>query len=287
MIRFEYHEPGTLEEAVALLGRYNGSASILAGGTDLLVEMKERIRRPGYVINIKRIPELSHYGFDDEQGLRFGAAVTARQLETDPLIRQKYAGLWAALRELGSIQIRNRATVVGNVCRASPSADTPPPMMADDARVQLFGPAGARDIALEDFFTGPGQTILAPDEVATGITIPPPRPHTGKAYLKHGRRKAMELATVGVAARLSRDGDVMREVRLVLGAVAPTPIRARKAEAVLAGRSWNPGLVEEAAEVARQEARPIGDVRASREYRSGMVAVLTRRALIQAWEAAE
>ncbi len=287
MIRFEYHEPGTLEEAVALLGRYNGSASILAGGTDLLVEMKERIRRPGYVINIKRIPELSHYGFDDEQGLRFGAVVTARQLETDPLIRQKYAGLWAALRELGSIQIRNRATVVGNVCRASPSADTPPPMMADDARLQLFGPAGARDVALEDFFTGPGQTILAPDEVATGITIPPPGPHTGKAYLKHGRRKAMELATVGVAARLSRDGDVMREIRLVLGAVAPTPIRARKAEAVLAGRSWNPGLVEEAAEVARQEARPIGDVRASREYRSGMVAVLTRRALIQAWEAAE
>jgi carbon-monoxide dehydrogenase medium subunit len=250
------------------------------------VEMKERIRRPGHVINIKRIPELDYFDFDDESGLRFGATVTARRLEVAPLIRQKYAGLWAAVRELGSIQIRNRATVVGNICRASPSADTPPPMMADEARTQIFGPSGAREVALEDFFTGPGQTILAPDEVVTGITIPTPRPHTGKAYLKHGRRAAMELATVGVAARLTRDGDVPRQVRLVLGAVAPTPIRAREAEAVLDGQRWSARLVEEAAETARLAARPIGDVRASREYRSQMVAVLTRRALLQAWEAA-
>ena len=286
MVRFEYYEPKSLTEAIVLLGRHSGAANILAGGTDLLVEIKDKIRKPQYLVNIKRIPGLDTFAFDEEQGVRFGATVTARQIETAPIIKEKYLGLWQAVRELGSIQVRNRATVVGNICRASPSADTLPPMIADDALVHIVGSTGERTVPMEIFFIGPGQTVLLPDDVVTGITIPAPSGNTGKVYIKHGRRKAMELASVGVAVRLVREGDRCQEARIVLGAVAPTPIRAKQAEAILTGHAFSQALVEKAAEAARQEARPISDVRASQAYRAQMVEVLTRRALRSAWEAA-
>jgi len=173
--------------------------------------------------------------------------------------------------------VRNRATIVGNVCRASPSADTLPPLIADGAQVTIHGGSGERRVGLEDFFTGPGKTVLKPDELVTEIRVPAPEPRTGKVYIKHGRRKAMELATVGVAVSLSEN-----EIRIVLGAVAPTPIRARRAEALLRGKTLNDELIEKAAEAAASESRPISNVRASAEYRREMVGVLTRRALQQA-----
>ncbi len=286
MKRFDYFEPQTLDQAFELLRRYNGQASILAGGTDLLVEIKEGLRRPDVVVNIKRIPGMAGCAYDEEHGLRFGALVTARQLETSPLVLDKYAALAQATRELGSIQVRNRATVVGNICRASPSADTLPPLIADGAQLQIAGPDGQRTVLLEQFFTGPGRTILQAAEIVTGVAVPAPAPHTAKVYIKHGRRKAMELATVGVAVALTVAHGRIDDVRVVLGAVAPTPIRAPQTEAVLLGQAVEEGLLQQAANVAMSEARPISDVRGSAEYRREMVRVLTARAVRQAWEKA-
>jgi aerobic carbon-monoxide dehydrogenase medium subunit len=274
MRRFEYFEPKTLGEASSLLARYAGRAQPLAGGTDLLVELKEQLRRADCVVNIKRIPGIGTLAFDAREGLRIGALVTAREIEVSPITKKHYASLVQAARELGSIQVRNRATIVGNVCRASPSADTLPPLIADGTLVRISGGSGTRQVPLEEFFTGPGKTVLKPDELVTEIVVPAPVARTGKVYIKHGRRKAMELATVGVAVTRSE-----KEVRIVLGAVAPTPIRARRAEELLRGKPWNDALIQKAAAAAAAESRPISNVRASAEYRREMVVVLTRRAL--------
>jgi carbon-monoxide dehydrogenase medium subunit len=277
MRRFEYYEPTTLGEASALLARFGARAQPLAGGTDLLVELKEQLRRAECVVNIKRIPGIDALSYDAREGLRIGALVTAREVELSSVVLEKYSSLAQAARELGSIQVRNRATIVGNVCRASPSADTLPPLIADSAQVRVFGSKGERAVPLEDFFTGPGKTVLASGELVIELVLPPPAPRTGKAYIKHGRRKAMELATVGVAVSLGSS-----DLRIVLGAVAPTPIRARKAEELLRGRTIDEKLIAQAADLAESESRPISNVRASAEYRRDMVRVLTRRALQQA-----
>ena len=275
MRRFEYFEPTTLGEAAALLARFGGRAQPLAGGTDLLVELKEQLRRAECVVNIKRIPGMDQLSYDAREGLRIGALVTAREVELSPIILDKFSSLAQAARELGSIQVRNRATIVGNICRASPSADTLPPLIADSASVRIVGGKGQRTVPLEDFFPGPGKTVLGVDELVTELVLPPPAPGTRKVYIKHGRRKAMELATVGVAVSLTEKS----EIRIVLGAVAPTPIRARKAEDLLRGKILDQQLIAQAAELAESESRPISNVRASAAYRREMVRVLTRRAL--------
>ncbi len=279
---FDYHEPATLDEAVALLAALPGSA-LLAGGTDLLVQMKEGLRRPAHVVNLKKIAGLAGLSFDPARGLCIGALATARELELSPVVARHYAGLGHAVTHFASIQVRHRATVVGNVCRASPSADTLPPLIADGATLHLHGPAGPRLVAAEDFCTGPGRTLRAADELLTQITVPPPPPGSGKAYVKLGRRVEMELATVGVAVSLSREGARCTGVKIVLAAVAPTPMRARAAEALLAGAEPDAARQEAAAQAAAAEARPIGDVRGSADYRRRMVAVLTRRAFEAAW----
>jgi len=271
MIRFAYFEPRTLEEAVALLAQPNTQA--LAGGTDLLVELKEHLRHAERVVNIKKVAGLGGLSFDPKAGLRIGALATARDVELSPVVRSSYAGLLQAVRELGSIQVRYRATIIGNICRASPSADTIPPLIADGATIRIRGTDGERSLLLEDFFVGPGKTVLKPGDVVTELLAPPPAPDTRKVYIKHGRRKAMELATVGVAVAHVPGG----ATRIVLGAVAPTPIRARQAERIFS----ETGDVPRAARAAMDESRPISNVRATAEYRREMVEVLTRRALEQ------
>jgi carbon-monoxide dehydrogenase medium subunit len=284
MNRFDYAEPTTLNEAVSLLTRINGTVNLLAGGTDLLVEIKEQLRRPDYVINIKKIPGMDGLRFNAKDGLRLGALVTMREVEISPVIREKYPALRQSVSEVGSIQIRNRATLAGNICRASPSADTLPPLIADRASVRIFGPDGERVIPLEEFFTGPGKTLLKSNEILTSIIVPPPAPFTGSAYIKLGRRKAMELATVGVAVTLTLSGRTCRDIRIALGAVAPTPIRAKRAEAVMLGQPFDEDHIEAAAQTAMEESRPISNVRGSADYRREMVKVLTRRAIQQAAE---
>ncbi len=283
MIRFEYAEPRTLREASETLLSHQGGASVLAGGTDLLVEIKEHLRITRCVVNIKRIPGLDGLGFEPRAGLRFGALATARQIEIDANVGRHYPGLQQAVRELGSIQVRNRATVIGNICRASPSADTLPPLIADGATMVIGNGDTTREILLEEFFTGPGRTVLRSGELVLAIHVPPPPPRTGRVYIKHGRRKAMELATVGVAVSLTLDDmGVCSLARIALGAVAPTPIRARAAEAALAGARISDKIIAQAAEMAMNASQPISNVRASAAYRREMTCVLTRRALAQA-----
>ena len=279
---FDYHQPATLAEASALLQGLGGRASLLAGGTDLLVQIRENVRTPEHVVDLKKIAGLDGLVFDKAAGLRIGALATTRAVETAPFVRRHYAGLAEAVTHFASIQVRHRATVVGNVCRASPSADTLPPLIADAGVLHLHGPAGRREVAVEDFCTGPGRTVLADGELAVALVVPAPAPHTGKVYLKHGRRNEMELATVGVAVTLTLAGDRVHDLRIVLAAVAPTPLRARRAEAVLRGRPLADALIDEAARTAVAESRPIGDVRGSAEYRRAMVGVLTARAIEQA-----
>lgn len=286
MKHFDYSEPASLDEAVALLRSGPAPASLIAGGTDLMVQMKEHVRQPAHVINIKKIPGMDEFAFTQSHGLLLGALVTTRQVETSPITRKHYASLAKAATDFASIQVRNRATVVGNVCRASPSADTLPALIADGAVLRIHGGGGQRRVAVQDFCTGPGRTVLAGDEIVTHIEIPAPAPRTGKVYIKHGRRSQMELATVGVAVRVTLGaGGEVADLAIVLAAVAPTPLRAAQAEGVLRGQQPTTELLAATAQAASDESRPIGDVRGSAAYRRDMVRVLTRRALEQALQA--
>jgi aerobic carbon-monoxide dehydrogenase medium subunit len=285
MMRFAYHEPRTLAEASRLLLELDGVASLFAGGTDLFVEIREGLRQCAHVVNLKAVPGLTDLSFDPVRGLRVGALTTAREIEISPVVAAHYPNIVSAVRSLGSIQVRNRATLVGNVCRASPSADTLPPLIADEATVIVHGPAGERYLPIRDFFLGPGKTVLTRGEIVTQVMIPPPRPGSGRSYIKLGRRQAMELATVGVAASLRLDRDLCADIRIALGAVAPTPIRALNAERAMLCRPLTAEFVAAAAVAAMAECAPIGNVRASAAYRRDMVGVLTRRAILAAKEA--
>lgn len=288
MLRFEYHSPTTLTEAVALLDGFGEGARILAGGTDLLTALKERWETPGHVIDLRCLPGLDEITYDPETGLTIGARVTVRGVETSPLVRGHYPALAYAASTLASIQIRNLATVAGNICRASPSADMPPILLALDASVTILGPRGERVVPLDAFFTGPGRTVLARNEILTAIRIPP---HVGcyhgAAYIKHSPRQAMDLAMVGVAAAVTLESGWITCARVALGAVAPTPRRSRRAEATLLGCQPTPQLLAQAGEAAAAECAPISDVRGTADHRRAMVAVETRRALEQAIAAAE
>ena len=284
MRRFAYHAPAALAEAARLLTELEG-ASLFAGGTDLFVEIREGLRFCAHAINLKRVAGLNELSFDPAFGLRVGALVTVREIEIAPFVRVHYPDLAAAARSLGSIQVRNRATLVGNICRASPSADCSPPLIAGDATVVIHGLFGERRMKIEDFFLGPGTTALRPGEIVTRVEAPPPRPGGGRCYLKLGRRLAMELATVGVAANLRLEGERCADVRIALGAVAPKPMRALRAEAVLIGRTLSAEALAGAAAAAMAECAPIGNVRASADYRREMVGVLSRRAVESARDA--
>ncbi|MBO9630564.1 MAG: xanthine dehydrogenase family protein subunit M [Shinella sp.] len=285
MRRFDYHRAETLEQASRLLTDLGDDTFLFNGGTDLLVEIRERLRRVRNVVDIKGIPGLSDITYDETRGLTFGALVTVGRLERLALVRERYPNLRDALASLGSIQVRNRATVVGNVCRASPSADTIPPLIADGAFIHIYSRTNMRVVPLAEFFTGPGKTVLAKGEIVTGITVPPAGDNSGKAYIKHGRRKAMELSTVGVAVSLSMDDGVCSDIRIALGAVGATVLRAPAAEAILRGTRLDAATVKSAADKAMEECTPISNVRASADYRRDMVGVLTGRAITQALEA--
>lgn len=287
MQRFEYMAPASLAETIALLDRHGDAARVIAGGTDLLTALKERWERPAYVIGIGAIPGLADIFYDEGVGLRIGAAATVRAVEMSPVVRAKYPALAYAASTLASIQIRNLATVAGNICRASPSADTPPALLVLDASVVLAGPGGARVVPLAEFFTGPGRTVRQPNELLTEIRLPPPQAHSGAAYIKHSPRRAMDLAVVGVAVALTLADGRCCGVRIALGAVAATPRRARGAEAVLEGLEPTAAHLEAAALAAASECSPISDVRGSADYRRAMVRVQTRRALEQALAAAQ
>jgi carbon-monoxide dehydrogenase medium subunit len=277
---FEYFAPTTLPEAIETLARYNGDARALAGGTDLLIQLKEGRAAPKVVVNIKRIPELRGIAIGHQPSiLSLGALTTAEDIRLSPIVREHAPGLADAAATIASVQIRNLATIGGNVCNASPAADLTPILIALDAAARIAGPEGERRVSLDEFFTGPGTTRLKPGELL--ISIEAPLPTAPALYLKHAPRAAMDIAVVGVGLSARTNGGACVDARIVLGAVAPTPLRARRAEAELIGQSLAAGRIRRAAQVAADEARPIDDVRGSAWYRRRMVEVLTRRGLAQ------
>jgi carbon-monoxide dehydrogenase medium subunit len=281
---FEYHTPNTVSEALDLMGRYNGTARLIAGGTDLLLAMKKREVAPGHLISLAGVDALKGITFDEKNGLRIGSFTTLADIESSTIIKEAYSPLWDAVRVMASAQVRNLATIGGNLCSAVPSADTAPPLIALAASVQVTGRAGERTIKLEDFFTGPKACNCGKDEIVTAILVPKQAAFSSGAYLKLMRRHALDLALVGVAACVTLDAkkSVCTAARVALGAVAPTPIRAPEVEAALTGKTIDAAVLGNAARIAGTQCRPITDIRASMEYRCSMVEVLTKRAVTQA-----
>ena len=280
--RFNYLAPVTLNEALSLLVRYKGKAKVIAGGTDFVPKLKRReIGAPEHVIDLKAIPGLDNIKYD-VSGLSLDALVTIGAVETSAIIQEKFGILAQAARSMASPQVRNRGTIAGNICNAVPSADSAPALLTLGAKLKLISRKGERTVGIEDFFTGPSQTALADDEILQEIHIPHPPPNSKGVYLKLTPRRAMDLAIVGVAAVVIAEDGVCKDIRIALGAVAPTPIRAKDAEAILKGQKLDDKLIEKAALAAAGQSKPIDDHRASAEYRRDMVEVLVRRAIKQA-----
>jgi len=256
----------------------------LAGGTDLIIAMKEKGLVPKYIVDLKRVPGLTGIRENRDGSITIGALTTMREIETSPLLTKKYPFLCQSAAEVGSIQIRNRATVGGNMANATPSADVAPSLIALNATAKIAGTAGERTLALEEFFRGPGQTVMNPDEILTEITIPKTSPRLVGEYIKFSPREMMDLAYVGVAVAFEYGEKEKRcgGVRIVLGAVAPTPMRARNAEALLDGQVLTEELATKAGDEAAKESKPISDVRSSADYRRAMVGAMTKRALLNA-----
>jgi carbon-monoxide dehydrogenase medium subunit len=284
--KFEYYAPTSLAEALGYLCQYNNNAKVFAGGTDLFVSMKRREIVPGHLINLKGIEELKHISYNPEDGLRIGGLVTIGELERSEIIKDKFCTLSDAFQVMASPQIRNLGTMGGNLCSALPSADTAPPLIAMGASIKLTGSKGERIVLVEEFFKGPGESILEHDEILTEILIPSPPENSGGSYFKLMRRNALDLAVVSVAAFLIMDGNkrLCNNARIALGTAATTPIRAITAEEVVMKKKIDEDLAAEAGKAAAQEARPRSSIRASESYRREMVGVLTERAIMEAFK---
>jgi carbon-monoxide dehydrogenase medium subunit len=283
---FAYAAPQSVQEAIDLLARADGDSRPLAGGTDLITQMKENRKNPRLVMDVKRIPELNILSWNAQQGLRIGAAVSCTRIATFASVRERYPALAEACALIGSLQIQNRAALGGNFCNAAPSADAVPPVLSYAGKVIIAGPSGRRELAAEDFFVGPGQTVLGKGEILMEITIPTPPSHSAAAYLRFIPREEMDIAVAGVGSfvQLSADRTRCEQARITLAAVAPTPVRAREAEEFLAGKTLDQATLTQAGELAARAAKPISDVRGSAAYRIELVKVLTRRTLQKALE---
>jgi carbon-monoxide dehydrogenase medium subunit len=283
-------------------------AQYIAGGTDVMVLIRQKKLNPKNLISIRNIKDLTY--IDTAKGLKFGAATTHSDIDGHEIIKRGYSALTDATSHLGSWQIRNVATVGGNICTAAPSADTACPLLVLDAMVSIIGPKGSRDAALDGFFQGPGKTALGQGELVREFVIPAFGDNTGSAYIKHTRRQAMDLPILGVATRITisvKSGSEVRcrdmfctidsianilsrlkdeelkveDARIAMGVVAPTPMRAKKAEEALKGKIVSPELFEEIGNIAASEAQPRDSIRGEAWYRSEMIKVLVKRALIK------
>lgn len=279
MSRFEYHQPESLSDSVALAARFGEEASFLAGGTDLMVQIERGRVAPRHVVGLHRVPGLA--GIEANGRIALGARVTHRAIERAPALGGALRCLIEGAEVIGGHQVRNVATVGGNLANASPAADLVPCLLALDGMVRLVGPGGERELPIERFLLGPNRTARRPDELLTLVSLPALPAHSSSAFLKAGRRRAMEISVVCVAARLTLDasGERCLEARIALGAVAPTTVRAREAERALEGRPVGGEAFARAAAAAQEACRPIDDVRASAAFRRHLVGVLVRRAL--------
>ena len=273
---FEYFAPKTLKEALALLDKYQDDCKVICGGQSLLVLMRQGLVAPPYLIDIKGVSELS-YIKDEKDGLKIGATATHRTIEKSPVIKKKYPVLAKMETRLASIQTRNWGTIGGNVCHGDPAGDPMPVLIALDASLTMAGSKGKRSMPAEDFCLDYFETALGPGELLTEIALPVVPPKTGTAYYKFNVIET-DLATVSVAATVTLDaGDSCQNIRIALGASAPTPIRPKKAEAILKGKKITDALLAQAGETAATEADPISDIYASEEYRRELIEVLVPR----------
>lgn len=274
MNKFEYFKPLNLKEASELLLKYGENAHILNGGTDLIIRIEEGISKPEAVIDIKQIKEMQEIKLNENGDLIIGACVNLNDIAHNKTLYEKYDFLAEAAHMVGSSQVRNRATMIGNICNASPLADTATPLLALDAMVLIYGPEGEKEVSIHDFFVWVRKTCLKVGEIVTGVKIPNTDNKLKGVFQKKSRRKMVDLSTV--CGTVIKYGN---EVRVALGAVAPTPIRLRKTEEFLKNKEFTKDVIKEAEEIAATEVAPIDDIRASKEYRIEMAKVIVRRGL--------
>lgn len=286
MRRFDYYRPSSVEEASSILRERGPGGLLLAGGTDVLVQVKEAGRAVEYVVSLAAIEGLSEIS-ESNGDLTIGARARMVDVAVHPLVRSKFTALAEGAGLVGSIQTRHVATIGGNVCNAAPSADTSPPLAVFEAVAHIAGPAGERTVPLGSFWAGPGRTVLETGEVVTHFTLPAPGQRSGSHYQRHTPRKAMDIAAVGTAVYLELDdGGVCTAARIALGAVAPTVVRAPRAEAALLGKRVDEATAAAAAAIAATEASPISDQRASAEFRTYLIEVMTKQSILRAAERA-
>jgi carbon-monoxide dehydrogenase medium subunit len=285
---FEYAAAATVDEAVSLLAARGEKARVLAGGTDILVQLREGQREADFVLDIKKIPELMAVDYSPQRGLRLGAAVPCYRIYGDAQVSAAYPALADAARIIGGWQIQSRASVGGNLCNSSPAADTIPALIALKATCHIAGPQGARNVPVEQFCTAPGRNVLARGEFLVALAFPPPVRPSGSHYLRFIPRNEMDIAVVGCGAWLQLDssGKTIQTARIALGAVAPTPLFAAEASSWLAGKPVSEEAFTQAGELARKVARPISDMRGPAEYRLHLLGVLVKRALARSAERA-
>ncbi len=282
MHELHYEAPTSLDQAIGLLAAAGDDGRMLAGGTDLIIQMRAGVREPGQVIDAKKIPELQTLSYDAQSGLRLGAALACCEIIDNPTVRQHYPGLVEAAGLIGSDQILARASVGGNVCNGSPAADTTPALIALNATCHIAGPNGTREVAVEDVVTAPGQTALAADELLVEFRIPAPPAKAADCYQRFIPRNEMDIAVVGVGSCVALDDDTCSAARIGLGAVAARPLLAEEAGAALVGKPLDDAAIDAAAKLAQAAASPISDMRGTAEFRTHLVGVLTRRTLEEA-----
>lgn len=278
---FEYFEPRTVEEVVRILFMYGGEAKVLAGGVDLVPKMRKRQIQPKCLVSIQRIPGIDYIEGDGAEGLRIGALTSLRSIELSPAIQKDYELLHEAIHQIASIQVKNMGTAVGNLCVATPASDIALPLLVLGAKLRIVGLTQERNVPIERFFIGVGQTVLQPSEIVTEVLLPSPPAATGGAFLKLVRT-ATDVAKVNVAVTVTVTDGICQDVKIALGSVAPTPIRANKAEEALKGKKLDQETIAEAAETAAEETKPIDDIRSTAEYRKEVTKVLVRRAIEKA-----
>ncbi len=279
MKKFNYYMPQTLNEAYGLMEMHNDRVRYIAGGTDVIVRVKQRAIEPEALISLRHIDELK--GVNWNEGLRVGSMTLLRDIERDERIARTFPALHQAVKALANPQVRNVATIGGNLANAAPSADCAPPLLVLGAKAQIDGPRGGREVSLEAFFTGPGETCLDGAEVVKSVLVPEAEKGAGTAFLKAGR-VSQDIALINAAAFVIMDGDVCKTCRLAAGAVAPLPLRLKKTEKAIEGRKITVDLLEEVKRLAEKEVSPITDVRTSAEYRRIMSGVMIKRAVEQA-----
>jgi CO/xanthine dehydrogenase FAD-binding subunit len=281
MRKFDYYQPNTVAAAMALMQEAEGERKYVAGGTDLIVRMKQRLVHPPALISLRGIESLRRIRTDLDGGMTLGAMTLLRDIERDEGIRQSYPVLWEAVRVLANPQVRNVATLGGNVVNSAPSADCGPPLLVLGAIVVLEGPAGRREVPVDRFFTGPRTNCMSAAEILTEIKLPPAFVGSGMAFEKMGR-VSQDIAVVNVAAHIDMEGQECRRCRLVAGAVAPIPLRLTEAERLMEGEMVTQELLERVSKAVEREVRPITDVRATEAYRRVISGVLVKRAVVRA-----